>query len=842
METFLNQFFPWEETKLIVDFLRNKKPEWQTMANINHLKFARAAMKFFMLAGILGYMFSGKGIQNTLLIICINSGILLITKENKLWALKIFSVLACFSVSWARFYGIGKETAIYNQVHTSVCPIAILLLSGSYRIACFSFIYVFAFCKWNGSMIMNEYLNSPEEFQKMVGYFVNNYHVMNAVIIIGVSIIVYQHNTLLAKLWMREKEKEELLKQVQKKNELLEQLNENKTKLLLSLSHEFRNPINAALGNLELANEKNIDPAIKKYLVNCKVSIEMLFHLVSNLLDSTKLDANILELNPLPKSSKVMFHKVWSIVKNLFDKHNLVGEFYIHKRIPKMLNVDSHFVIKILLNLILNAIKFTQEGAVMTIITWIDDDKLNDNFLLPSPIFSSKFETMYTKKKKYNTFSEIHSPIKHKLSFDLETEIPLEDPSPAILMASRKSEILPSMELVKSFQNVSHNYEKLSNRQELSNQSSFRSFSHPSTNDFPRGFLKMEIYDSGRGIDDGVTKNSLFEKHSSFSQSSGDRLGVGLGLWLTKSFCEAIGGKVSVFSEKDKGSQFVAVIPVESLESSNNFEPVRSQSSPNIRPPLQLKALVVDDDKYNREIDTVFLTKADVCVKAEATNGLEAVEIFVSKPPHYFDLIVMDLEMPIMNGKESLRKIREYEHEQNLDPVKVVVATGNCDLSEYSQCMDKRGDIRADFFYRKPLTKKDFCEFVEIIQKDKSKQRTCLIIRGDNLMVEILESFLKRNKIQVIDAKSFQEAENYLLEGGVNFHWILFPLNTKEDIGRFINEAINLNYGTRIVDLIGFGDSFTTKDRAYFVSLGIQKILKAPFTYEEVNEVFNLDY
>jgi len=840
METFLNQFFPWEETKLIVDFLRNKKPEWQTMANINHLKFARAAMKFFILAGILGYMFSGKGIQNALLIFCINSGILLITKENKLWALKIFSVLACFSVSWARFYGIGKETAIYNQVHTSVCPIAILLLSGSYRIACFSFIYVFAFCKWNGSMIMNEYLNSPEEFQKMVGYFVNNYHVMNAVIIIGVSIIVYQHNTLLAKLWMREKEKEELLKQVQKKNELLEQLNENKTKLLLSLSHEFRNPINAALGNLELANEKNIDPAIKKYLVNCKVSIEMLFHLVSNLLDSTKLDANILELNPLPKSSKVMFHKVWSIVKNLFDKHNLVGEFYIHKKIPKMLNVDSHFVIKILLNLILNAIKFTQEGAVMTVLTWVDQEMHSEDLFCPSSQFFSKFESMYMRKKKYHT---IQAQDLSESTFESSSEMQNEESSHALQMSARYFDSFLSMESINAFQNVSHHYEKLTNVFEGSSRMTSRSPVQESRNHYERGFIKMEVYDSGRGIGDGVIKNSLFEKHSTLLKGATDRLGVGLGLWLTKSFCEALGGQIQVYSEKDKGSQFVVVIPAEALDSSQSLENSRPQNFSNIKPSLQLKALVVDDDKYNREINSVFLTKADVCVKAEATNGLEAVEIYKSKPPHYFDLVVMDLEMPIMNGKEALRRIRQYEAEQNLDPVKVVVATGNCDLSEYSQCMDKRGDIRADFFYRKPLTKKDFNDFVEVIQKEKLKQKTCLVIRGDPLMIEILENFLKRNKIQIVGVNSLEDAERYLTEGVMNFQWILFPVNIKEDLPKFIhNTQLNLSYGIKKVEMIGFGDYFKPKDRAFCVSLGIRKILKAPFNYEEINEIFNLDF
>lgn len=76
---------------------------------------------------------------------------------------------------------------------------------------------------------------------------------------------------------------------------------------------------------------------------------------------------------------------------------------------------------------------------------------------------------------------------------------------------------------------------------------------------------------------------------------------------------------------------------------------------------IRLKALVVDDDKYNRDISSIFLKKYGVIIEAEATNGQEAVDIFRSKPSKHFDLIVMDIEMPILNGKKASAAIREIE-------------------------------------------------------------------------------------------------------------------------------------------------------------------------------------
>jgi CheY-like chemotaxis protein len=103
---------------------------------------------------------------------------------------------------------------------------------------------------------------------------------------------------------------------------------------------------------------------------------------------------------------------------------------------------------------------------------------------------------------------------------------------------------------------------------------------------------------------------------------------------------------------------------------------------------MQPIALVVDDDKYNRDLNIQFLEKNGVLVEDSAVNGEQAVSIFRSRPAGFFDFIVMDLEMPVMNGKDAIAKIRKLEKKLNRLPVFIVIVTGNVDLREYNMCMD----------------------------------------------------------------------------------------------------------------------------------------------------------
>lgn len=77
------------------------------------------------------------------------------------------------------------------------------------------------------------------------------------------------------------------------------------------------------------------------------------------------------------------------------------------------------------------------------------------------------------------------------------------------------------------------------------------------------------------------------------------------------------------------------------------------------------------------------------------------------------DLICMDIEMPVMNGKEASKKIREIEVSNDLKATKLLFVSGNTIKKEMDKCLDKEGDIRGDGFLRKPMS---FDEFNETIK------------------------------------------------------------------------------------------------------------------------------
>jgi len=709
----------------------------------------------------------------------------------------------------------------------------VLLFSGSFLLTTLSFIISTIAGRYVNQYIMQEYIHSSANFEKMFLYYMSNAHLLQFISWAFLSLIFYNKQFLLAQLWYKQKETEDLITQAQKKNKELERVSQSKNKFFLSLSHEFRNPINAALGNLELASEKIFDSTVQKYINNASTSIGLLLHLVSNLLDTHKVEGGSLEWNPLFQDSRKLLNKVWRIAKNVLDKHNLVGEFYIHKKIPKLLNVDSHYMIQTLLNIILNAIKYTEQGGIMVVISWLDQTELSEDDLKPNEAFYSKFMRSFSQNKSISSSKVLNSQASTQTDESLssgneEWAIPMEF-STQLEQLMMKEKILKrsSVGSIEEFRCIGRHYEMLTNRYEEPSVSECE-WIYEENNSGQLGHLKIEVYDSGRGIDDHL-KNAIFQKYS----AGEDRLGLGLGLFITKSMCESQGGRIKAFSEKDKGSQFVLTVPVESANTLGNDKCSKLKNVCSENSLEQLSAFVVDDDKYNREISSVFLSKVGVTVKGEAVNGHEAVNVITSKPSNYCDFILMDLEMPVMGGKEAVKTIRQFEAANQRVPTKIVIATGNVDLEEYTTCMDPNGEVKADLFYRKPLKKRDFEEIAEIIQRERAQQSTCIVVNGDGLLVEFIQSSLKKHKVHVISVESVEEAEDFIKEHQKSLRWVFTELNLPEEkLNKLIRvmESSSLKHQTEV---IGFSENLTPKQKASCEALGIEKMLNAPLNPNE---------
>jgi len=133
---------------------------------------------------------------------------------------------------------------------------------------------------------------------------------------------------------------------------------------LANMSHEIRTPMNAILGFAEALAGRITDPALKVYLQSMQSSGRTLMALINDLLDFSKANAGKLELHEETADIRFIVHDIESIFRLKAEQKNLLMEFYISDEIPTSLYLDENRLRQVLLNLVSNAVKFTDSGKV----------------------------------------------------------------------------------------------------------------------------------------------------------------------------------------------------------------------------------------------------------------------------------------------------------------------------------------------------------------------------------------------------------------------------------------------------------------------------------------------
>ena len=141
-------------------------------------------------------------------------------------------------------------------------------------------------------------------------------------------------------------------------------LSEAKTRFLASMSHEIRTPINAVLGMNEMIIRENKDPLIDDYAQSVKSSGKMLLMLVNDVLDFSKIEAGKIEINIAAFSMSQLLHDIMPMLKERADEKRLKLETIIVSEVPDRQVSDEFRIRQILINLINNAIKYTDAGSV----------------------------------------------------------------------------------------------------------------------------------------------------------------------------------------------------------------------------------------------------------------------------------------------------------------------------------------------------------------------------------------------------------------------------------------------------------------------------------------------
>ena len=358
-----------------------------------------------------------------------------------------------------------------------------------------------------------------------------------------------------------------------------------KSTFLANMSHEIRTPLNAVIGMALIARKSAEDEKTLTAIENIENASKHLLGILNNVLDMSKIESGKLEL-------------VYSdfLLRNAMNE---VAELILHRCAEKNIRMESRFgniqnynvlgdqlrLKQILINLLINAVKFTPEnGEIIFALNIIEE---NDNNL------------------------QVHFLVKDN------------------------------------------------------------------------------------GI--GMTEEQLGKLFKAFSQADPaifNRFGgTGLGLSISQNLTQMMGGEITVTSKENEGStfEFSLAFPKtgKSLEAADSFQEIPDLSGKRL--------MLVEDVEINRIIIMELLAETNVEIEI-AVNGEEAVRLFDSKPFYYYNLIFMDLQMPVMDGYEATRRIRELNR-PDAQSVSIVAMTANA----YKEDIEKTFQVGMNGHLAKPI-------------------------------------------------------------------------------------------------------------------------------------------
>lgn len=215
--------------------------------------------------------------------------------------------------------------------------------------------------------------------------------------------------------------------------------------------------------------------------------------------------------------------------------------------------------------------------------------------------------------------------------------------------------------------------------------------------------IKFSIVDTGFGIEEGLIRTLKKELNSEGLITKLSLNGVGLGLAISQSLLKLMDTHLSFESEPDKGSNFWFTLSIATRH--KNRSGVYNETIPGKR---SLKILLVEDNMLNQKFAKVTLTQQGHFLDI-AENGKVAIEKFKADT---YDLILMDIQMPIMNGIEAAEEIRRIEKEQNQEPIKIIAITAFALDNKREECLSSG----MDNFLAKPFKPKELIQMIDEIK------------------------------------------------------------------------------------------------------------------------------
>ncbi len=227
--------------------------------------------------------------------------------------------------------------------------------------------------------------------------------------------------------------------------------------------------------------------------------------------------------------------------------------------------------------------------------------------------------------------------------------------------------------------------------------------------------LRFSVTDTGIGISADKI-DMLFEKFTQVDASTTRRYGgTGLGLAISKQLAEMMGGRVGVQSKEGKGSEFwftVRVAKKDGKPQSNEAKSILSPSPAPLPGNIELpsfintnaRILLAEDNIVNQKVALGILNKLGLNAEVVGT-GEEAIQAAATGR---FDLVLMDVQMPLVDGLEAARRIRETEARLKSDMVPIVAMTAHALQGDRERCIS----AGMNDYLAKPISRRALCEIL----------------------------------------------------------------------------------------------------------------------------------
>ena len=580
----------------------------------------------------------------------------------------------------------GKPlAALYGLMITPNCC---FLLTHSWKVRAFNFICCFGqfvhHCHKINAIFDTTTITDDQSVQ------IHSVCIFAAICLLSLCVISFVQRSLDLSLW---KVMEENYAKSQALTKEVLETAQAKDAFISSLSHEIRNPLNALGGNIGYLLSSVQDVSHLKIIKNAQLSVEILLNLANNVLDAAKLKSDKMDVFYTEGIFMDIVKKVFTINSEVLKSNEVTAEAFFDKNLPSVLRIDPSRLLQIMMNLVSNALKFTpRKGKIKINVSWCTEDQTKESLLCPTAMATNFVST--------STRTEPNSlPSNLACSIDYSSNCEEFD----------NSESLSRSQNFKLFRDL-----KLkSNMKDIRDRSSFEAepwiihhtttSNEHNTRDQKSGYLKVQVTDTGCGISQEQIPK-LFEMFVQAHQGlSVRRGGTGLGLWICKQLCQKMGGDIKLYSELNQGTTFVFYVHVKNDQLSEGTAASRAGF---LQENKEMTVMVVDDDAYSRDLHQLLLQKEGAKV-IMAGNGREALKKYTDREEGFFDLIMMDVVMPDMDGIECAKMIRQWEEEKNRRKVEINFISGqyyNEDeiLNNFRELKDS--DDRIAFkCYKKPI-------------------------------------------------------------------------------------------------------------------------------------------